>query len=200
VAIEQDADRLQAIEEDHPGNFLYIQGDCTDDEVLADANIQHARGLVAAMASDKDNLYLVVTARQINPTVRIVARGSDLQVVEKLKKAGADTVVSPSFIGGMRMVSELIRPEVVRFLDVMLKDPRNYRIEEVALPEGSRFHGQTVGAHVERTADVSVLAVHTGKGEYIYNPADDFQLRQGMTLVVLGPMDEVIRLRGLAAS
>ena len=200
VAVDQDEARLQTIEEDHPGDFLYLVGDCTDDEVLTDANVPAARGLVAAMASDKDNLYLVVSARQLNPRARIVARGSDLQVVEKLKKAGADTVVSPSFIGGMRMVSELIRPEVVRFLDVMLKDPRNYRIEEVELPAGSRFHGQTVGDHVERRANVSVLAVHTGGGEYVYNPADDYQLRSGMTLVVLGPMDEVIRLRGLATA
>ncbi|HTM22507.1 MAG TPA: potassium channel family protein, partial [Kofleriaceae bacterium] len=106
VSIDHDAERLQQIEEDHPGAFLYLVGDCTDDELLADANLPAARGLVAAMASDKDNLYLVVTARQLNPRMRIVARASDVVVTEKLKRAGADTVVSPSFIGGMRMVSE----------------------------------------------------------------------------------------------
>jgi voltage-gated potassium channel len=198
VTIDHDQERLALIEADHPGDFLHLMGDCTDDELLADVNLPAARGLVAAMASDKDNLYLVVTARQVNPRMRIVARASDVSVIEKLKKAGADSVVSPSFIGGMRMVSELIRPEVVRFLDVMLKDSRNYRIEEILLPAGSPLHGGTVGGNIERTANVAVLAVHHN-GDYVYNPRDDFELNQGMTLVVLGPMDEVIRLREMAA-
>src|SRR6185436_1502439 len=97
------------------------------------------------LSSDKDNLYLTVSARQTNPAVLIVARCAGLSRVEKIRKSGADAVVSPNFIGGMRLVSELLRPAVVRFLDDMLRDKRAaYRIEEVQLGDGAAGLGATL--------------------------------------------------------
>ncbi|MEO8553120.1 MAG: potassium channel family protein, partial [Kofleriaceae bacterium] len=134
IAIDTREAELKEIADRHPkASYSYIAGDATDDDVMAQTNLAQARGLVAALSSDKDNLYLTVSARQTNPTARIVARAAELSHVEKIKRAGADAVVSPNFIGGMRLVSELLRPAVVAFLDDMLRDRRVYRIAEVRL-------------------------------------------------------------------
>ncbi len=202
VAIDTDRPRLEHLAEIYPPSlFKYIVGDATDDDVLAEANLPEARGVVAALHSDKDNLFVVVSARQENPKARIVARGSELQILEKLKKAGADTVVSPNYIGGLRMVSELLRPQVVKFLDEMRRDKAKVRIEEVDVPDGSPLHGKTLVKSAIRTevADVLVLAVQVrGKEGYRYNPGADFLLEGGMTLVVLGPLAQVEQLRRMA--
>ncbi len=204
VGIDASAERLEALASAHEGqNFMYIVGDATEDEVLSSANLSRARGLVAALASDKDNLYLVVTARQTNPKVRIVARGSDLHILDKLKRAGADTVVSPNYIGGMRMVSELVRPQVVRFLDVMLRsDDSPIRIEEVLVNADSRYVGRTLAeANIRRDLEVTVLAaLEAGSDSYHYNPDGDFAIAAGMTLVVLGAIPAVDKVREAAGS
>ena len=202
VAIDTDQARLEHMAEVYPKSlFKYIVGDATDDDILAEANLPQARGVVAALHADKDNLFVVVSARQENPRARIVARGSELQFLEKLKRAGADTVVSPNYIGGLRMVSELIRPQVVKFLDEMRRDKAKVRIEEVEVPDGSPLAGKTLAESAIRTeaADILVLAVQIpGKEGYRYNPGADFRLDARMTLVVLGPLAQVDQLRKLA--
>lgn len=202
VAIDLDEEKLERSSQHWGGTkagFYYIAGDATDDDALAAANVAKARGIVAALAGDKDNLFLVVTVRQLNSKARIVARGSDLKVLEKLKRAGADTVVSPNYIGGMRMVSELVRPAVVRFLDVMLKDSKGMRIEEVEIGAASRYAGLSVAeTAIRRDAGVSILAVRQAGGDYVYNPDKDFVIEAGTTLVVLGEVGAAAKLRRLA--
>jgi voltage-gated potassium channel len=202
VAIDLSEEKLEGLSEKSGGakaGFYYIAGDATDDDVLAAANTAHARGIVAALANDKDNLFLVVTVRQLNAKARLVARGSDLKVLEKLKRAGADTVVSPNYIGGMRMVSELVRPAVVRFLDVMLKDSKGMRIEEVEITAASKYAGRTVeDTHIRTEAGVSILALREPSGSYVYNPEKDQRITAGMTLVVLGEAAAAAKLRRLA--
>ncbi|RMH42078.1 MAG: potassium channel protein [Deltaproteobacteria bacterium] len=199
VVIDRDAERLAEIAAQHQeGAFDYVVGDATEDEVLERANIAEAAGVVAALADDKDNLYLTVAVRSVNPNARIVARGSDLGVLDKLRRAGAHAVVSPNYIGGMRMVSELVRPHVVRFLDEMLRDTnRNVRIEEVPVPPGSPVIGMRLGeARFRSELDVGVVAVLNAVGdEYTYNPGADFEIGERMTLVVLGPMSGIRALR-----
>jgi voltage-gated potassium channel len=190
VAIDMDGPRLEHFAELHPSpHFKFIIGDATDDEVLEQANLAGARGIVAAMANDKDNLYLTVSARQTNPRCRIVARGSELQVL--------DQVVSPNYIGGLRMVSELLRPQVVKFLDEMRRDKARVRIEEVLIPDGSMYAGKSLAQmNIRSTTEILVLAVQTpGSEGYRYNPGADFVLEGGMTLVVLGPLSQVEDLR-----
>ena len=180
----------------------HIQGDATDDAVLAAANLAAAAGLVATLPNDKDNLYLVVTARQANPRARIVARGSDLAVLDKLRRAGADAVVSPNFIGGMRIASELMRPQVVRFLDDMLRDREtHWRIEEVAIPAGSYLVGRALeDAELRRDFDIVVLAIRDEDGSTVYNPTAGQVISQESTLVVLGRLDRVDELRRRASA
>ncbi len=201
IAIDMDEHELKEIADRHPNAaYTYIVGDATDDDVIAQTNLGAAKGLVAALSSDKDNLYLTVSARQTNPSARIVARCAELSHVEKIKRAGADAVVSPNFIGGMRLVSELMRPAVVAFLDDMLRDRRAaYRIAEVRLGDRTADLGITLrDARVRERFGMTVLAMRPGDtGEWTYNPDANEKLSVGMTLVVLGSADQVKALQSV---
>jgi voltage-gated potassium channel len=203
VAIDVREGELREIAERFPkAEFSYLVGDATDDDVMAQTGMDKARGVVAALSSDKDNLYLTVSARQTNPGVRIVARCAELSHVEKIRRSGADAVVSPNFIGGMRLVSELLRPAVVRFLDDMLRDRRAaYRIEEVRLGDGAAGLGATLrDARVRERFGMTVLAVRARDNQsWVYNPDANEKLGPGMTLVVLGSAEQVAELRRVAA-
>lgn len=203
VAIDTDEAELRDIAARHPeAPFTYIVGDATDDDVIAQVNLAAARGLVAALASDKDNLYLVVSARLTGANLRIIARCAELSHVDKLKRAGADGVVSPNHIGGMRMVSEMVRPSVVRFLDEMLRDQRGtFRIEEVTVAAGVGLDGKTLReADVRGRFGMSVLAIRDVPDQpWIYNPGADHRIRGGAVLVVMGETAQVKALRDHAA-
>lgn len=202
IAIDLVERELKEIAAKYPkATFSYLVGDATDDDVLAQANLPAARGLVAAMSSDKDNLYITVSARQAYAHLRIVARAAELTHVDKLKKSGADAVVSPEFIGGMRLVSEMMRPAVVKFLDDMLRDKRAaYRIEDVKIGASLESLGTTLGdARIRDRFGMSVLALRPSDADaWTYNPEPDSKLVPGMTLVVLGDPQQVSLLRQAA--
>jgi voltage-gated potassium channel len=179
-----------------PG-MLYVHGDASIDHVLEHAGIARAKGLAATLPDDKDNVFVSITARALNPSLRIVAKMTEDTAETKLKRAGANATVSPSQIGGMRLVSELVRPNVVQFLDTMLRDRQQaLRVEEVSIPAGSSL----IGAPLRETTirdqtKVLVLAVHTAGDSYVYNPGPDFVLEVGMTLVVLCQSEDIRKLR-----
>jgi voltage-gated potassium channel len=202
IAIDTREDELKELAAKHPkAQYSYVVGDATDDDIMAQTNLPAARGLVAALSSDKDNLYLTFSGRQINPTMRIVARAAEISHVDKIKRSGADAVVSPNFIGGMRLVSELLRPAAVRFLDDMLRDRRvAYRIEEIRLGEGVSSLGSTLReVRVRERYGMTVLAVSSPDGSWTYNPDASEKLGPGMTLVVLGSAEQVAKLRDASA-
>jgi voltage-gated potassium channel len=203
VAIDMRESELREIASKFPrAEYTYIVGDATDDDVMAQTGLERARGLVAALSSDKDNLYLTVSARQSNSAIRIVARCAELSHVEKIRRSGADAVVSPNFIGGMRLVSELLRPAVVRFLDDMLRDKRApFRIEEVRLGDGATGLGATLrDARIRERYGMTVLAVRASDNQsWVYNPDANEPIGPGMTLVVLGSAEQVIELRRATA-
>jgi voltage-gated potassium channel len=196
IAIDLDENELKEIADDYPkADYTYLVGDATDDEVMESANLANARGFVAALASDKDNLYLTVSARQTNPSIRIVARCAEVSHLEKIRKSGADSVVSPNYIGGMRLVSEMVRPSVVKFLDEMLRDKRSaFRFDEVTIKKDDIA---TLGeARVRERFGMSVVAVRKAAMDgFTYNPDDDTKLAPGMVLVVLGSAEQVAKLR-----
>jgi voltage-gated potassium channel len=203
LAIDVREAELREIADRFPkAELAYLVGDATEDDIMAQMGLERARGMVAALSSDKDNLYLTVSGRQLNPNVRIVARCAELSHVEKIRRSGADAVVSPNFIGGMRLVSELLRPAVVRFLDDMLRDKRAaYRIDEVRLGERAAGLGATLrDARIRERFGMTVLAVRASDNQsWVYNPDPDQTLAPGMTLVVLGSAEQVTELRGQAA-
>jgi voltage-gated potassium channel len=194
VVIEREPERVEALMK--LGNVFYILGDATDDDILLRAGIVRAASLAAALSTEKDNLFLTLTARQLNPSIRIVARGLDPVVDRKLRKAGADAVVSPTYIGGLRMASELIRPTVVSFLDTMLRDTSaTIRFEEINISPNSRFINKTIQSTKLRDHDLLVVALRkAGSSGFIYNPPADTILTEGTRLVVLGESNRIREL------
>ena len=180
----EEAGRVQAELSDVP----VIVGDPAKDEVLLAAGVLRAAGLVACTDADKENLVVTLTARQLNPTLRIVTRVMEVEGEPKLRKVGADAVVSPNYIGGLRMASELIRPTVVTFLDTMLRDKeRNLRIDEIRIPEGSPSIGMPLnGLGLDRIPGALLLAERDSDGNWHYNPPRNEKVTPGMVLIFLG--------------
>ena len=207
VVIEMHEDKVQKLREHSDldvSRLLYIIGDATDDHVLAEAGVERARGLIVALSVDKDNLVIIVMVRQMNPKIRIVARCTDPKFAEKMLKAGANSTVSPNHIGGLRMASELLRPHVVSFLDLMLKEQsRTLRVEEIEV--GSPWIGKTLGQLDLRTAyNLLPMAVKrpgsAEDGNYHVNPPDSLALEKGMVLIVIGDVKDLHRVREAVVS
>jgi len=184
VDIDQDrVDRLTA----EIGPFLSVVGDAAEDHVLLDAGIEHAAGLIASLPDDRDNLFVTITARALSDQLRIVTKTIEPESESKVRRAGADAVVSPNHIGGMRMASEMLRPKAVKFLDEMLRDRHaSRRIEEVLIPQGSPLVGRTLSqARLRQQADSLVIAIRKTDGTHFYNPPGNFQLAPGQTLIAM---------------
>lgn len=200
VIVDIDSERVRAVREElrEIGDVPYVIGDAMEDRVLEAAGVDRAWGLIAALPSDRDNLFITITAREMNGNLRIVSKAVDLRSARKMRIAGADSVVSTNFIGGLRMVSEMIRPQVVEFMDIMLRDKdKNLRVEELNVTKLSGLHGKTLGeSNVRQYGNLLVIAVKIPEtDEYIYGPGSDFVLKEGMVLVVLGETEHVAKLR-----
>lgn len=203
VVVEIDPDRADQLREMDPG-ALVLEADATEDETLVHARIGHARGLVAALSADTDNLFVCLTARDLQPKLTIVARAFDEHTTTKLHRAGADHVVSPNITGGIRMASVLLRPQVVSFLDVVtLAEDISLRLEEVTVPETSALVDQdlaTAGVR-ERTGLIVIAIRHQEatprEASSLYNPGPEESIRPGDTLIVLGEPEQVDRLQQL---
>ncbi len=208
VVLDQNEDNVKRFKEHDPqqyGEMLYIIGDATDENVLDQAGITHAAGMIAGVHGDKDNLVITVVARQKNPKIRIIARCTDVKFAERMLKAGANSTVSPNQIGGLRMASELLRPHVVGFLDMMLKEKSStLRIEEIDVTEGSSWAGHSLSKiNLRGTYNLLALAVKTSGDtrmpRFWVNPPDEVQLTPGMVVIVMGNVADVHRARHDAA-
>ena len=200
VMVDSDAERLESMHtllHTAPDNLLYIVGDATDDAILEEAGIERAKGLAAALRNDKDNLYITLSARQTSPRMRIIARATEKDAPQKMLRAGADQVVSPNLIGGRRIAAEMVRPEVVEFLDTMMLDmDRNTRFEQVVVPAGSPLVGKRFSdAEFRAATDILIIAIRDKHGTYTYNPGPDVALTEDSTLIVFGASAAVIRLK-----
>jgi voltage-gated potassium channel len=198
VVVENNEEQIKKLEEDK--NILFIAGNAAEDEILIKAGIRSAAGLISALSSDKDNLFVVLTARNINPNLRIISRAIDEGTVPKLYKAGADKVVSTEAIGGLRMASEMVRPTVVSFLDTMLRERETtLRIEETEIPIGSPLAGKTLREVdiPEKTGLIVVALKEKETEKYSYNPLPEVKLREKDILIVLGELKGLEKLQEL---
>lgn len=181
------------------GDLMYIKGDATDDQNLIAAGIETAAGILIALPSDKDNLYVTMTARMLNQSIRIISRMIDQNLEPKLRKAGANYVVSPNYIGGLRMASEMIRPTVVNFLDSMLRSSQgNLRIHQITVSENSAMEGRKIKeTGLTDKFNLLVLGARQAAREIEFNPSPEQVLTNGTTLIVMGEVDDIARARKL---
>jgi voltage-gated potassium channel len=199
VVVDPDRARLDKLAAG--AGILFLEGDPADDDVLRRAGIAKARGVLLSLPTDEANLFVTVTARQLNPQVRIVAKGIDVKSHEKMLRAGADYAVSPAFIGGMRMVSQMVRPAAVTFLDMMLRErDKAYRVDEVVVGPGSPLAGRRLdasGVRDEREALLVAVKREGGPG-YVFNPPAETVLREKDVLVFITTPESRRRIEALA--
>jgi voltage-gated potassium channel len=185
VVIDNDHEQIALCTED---GHLCVEGDATDDEVLESVGLERAQGLIAALDSDADNIFVVLTARQLSKELLVVARADREESESKLRKAGADRVLTPAVIGGRRMASLALKPLVSEYLDVVMRAENiEYRLEEYEIGEHSCLAGATLrsAALRERTGAL-VIAVHSPDEGFNTNPSPDLILEAGHRLVVMG--------------
>ena len=199
VVVDKSLENIQKLLEEH--SFPYIEGDAADETILRKAGVERAKGLVTTLPEDKDNLFVVLTARELNPKMRIVAKSVEEETRSKLLKVGADSVVSPNNIGGLRMASEMIRPAVVTFLDSMMRDPEmTLRVEEATIKKDSDFIEKNIAeADIGKKTGVIVVAVKDAQtGRYVFNPSSSMKLKEDDILIMIGNLAQVQNLRRLA--
>jgi voltage-gated potassium channel len=184
-------------------DLLTVVGDATDENVLQQAGLDRARGLVTCLASDKDNLVVTVLVRQQNLTTRIVARYKEASFSGRMLKAGANSTVSPNHIGGLRLASEVLRPHVVSFLDLMLQEKsRTLRIEEILISARSPWLGQTLKQlRLQARHNLMCLAVKgpgdSGHGFWV-NPPEQLRIALGAVIIVMADVKDIRRARSEA--
>ena len=189
---EKNIERCNRIE-----NLLYIKGDATDDQNLLSAGIERAAGIIIALPSDKDNLYITMTARMLNKKIRIISKMINQKLEPKLKKAGANSVVSPNFIGALRMASEMIRPAAVDFLDSMLRSKKqNLRIHQITVSAHSSAVGKKISeSGIKDKFNLLVVGAKQNSEEIEFNPSPSQVLKDGMALIVMGKVEDIARAR-----
>jgi voltage-gated potassium channel len=197
VAIDRDEARLRELVDSFgTGSLFYVVGDATHDNALLSAGIVRASGVVAALTDDADNLYVTLSARALNADARIIAKAIVPEAEAKMRRAGASAVVSPNTIGGKRMASELVRPEVVEFLDQLQRADHSLRLEEVRIPAKSPWVGKMLrDAPIRPATRALVIAKRTRDGIFHYNPGPESTIEAGMTLIILGEGEDVSAVR-----
>ncbi|WP_081853884.1 potassium channel family protein [Candidatus Magnetobacterium casense] len=176
--------------------MLFINGDATLDEILNEAGIDRARGLVSVLSSDAQNLFVVLSARVLNPTIKIVARAAEDSSEKKLLRAGADRVIAPYHIGGLKIAHTILKPAVVDFLEfATMSGNIELQMEEVIVAEGSELADRVISdSGIGRNLRIIIVAIKRQGGKMTFNPTHNTFIMPGDTLIALG---EVTRLKEL---
>ncbi len=197
VIIENDEDRIAELVEE---NLLHVKGDATSDEVLIKAGIQKATSLISALPSDADNLYVVLSSRQLNKELTIVSRASNDSSDNKLRIAGANNVIMPDKLGGDHMASLLVTPDIVEFVDMLSMDSDNaMNLEEIVVEElPKEFLLKSIrDLDLRHKTGCTVIGFKTPENRYVVNPDADTKLMSGSKLIVLGNADQIRKLNKL---
>jgi voltage-gated potassium channel len=180
--------------------MLAVAADATRDDTLRQVGIERARGLVAALATDADNLFVLLSAKGLNPKLYVAARAAEEGAEEKMRRAGADAVFAPYSITGHRLAQSLLRPHVVQFLDFTTKDiAMDISIEQVRVSAGSEVAAKTIREmQVRSKMGVIVMAIRRRDGNMLFNPPADTGVEAGDYLIVMGKQEDLTALEELA--
>lgn len=173
--------------------LLFVEGDATDEKVLQEAGVERARGLISVAPSDADNTFIVLTARGLNPNLFIVARSIKIEDEAKLRRAGADRVMSPYILGGKRMAWAVLRPTVVDFLESAVDhDSLHLELGEVTVSAESDFVSKTIReSGIRERSGATVVGIRTRTGAFTSSPSPDITIHEGDVLVVVGTPDQL---------
>ena len=202
VVIEHDRQVAEDFMNHSEARIPVVVGDATNDDVLKEAGIERALGVVFALGNDRDNLFATITARRLDPDLRIVTRGEDPMSEQKFLMAGATSVIFTNVLGGMRMAAELVRPEVTTFLDLMMHDHGHYRrVEELPIPDHSPLIGKPLrNTEIRKHTDALIIAIHDAQThDYHFNPTPDTVIRANTKLILLTLIEDVDTLEALIA-
>lgn len=197
VIIERKANLLREIQEE---GFFFVEGDATDDDTLLDAGIKKAGSLITSLPSDADNLYVVISSRQLNSKIAIVSRATNESTQKKLKIAGADNVIMPDKLGGEHMASLLVTPDLVEFVNRISIDGENSaNLEEISVEDLPKEYilKSIRDLDLRKKTGCSVIGFVTAKGDYIINPTSDMILEHNSNLIVLGRPDQIAKIKEL---
>jgi voltage-gated potassium channel len=175
----------------------FIVGDATVDQVLMDAGIERAKALITTLPEDADNVFVVLTAREINPDLKIISRASVDSSDQKLRRAGADNVVMPDKVGGTHMATLIMQPDVIEFFDLVSNQNNDIKLEEIpyeSLPE--EFKGHSIqDLEIRKRSGANIIGLKTSSGSYIINPSPSEKITEGSKLFVLGMIDQIETLK-----
>ncbi len=199
VVIENDACRQEKMDED---GVLYLIGEATDENLLIKAGIKNAKGLLTAVATDADNVFLTLIAKQLNPNLFIVARAIQNTAKRTLLAAGAEKVISPYDLGARRMAHAILRPTVIKFLELAFTDDAtDVQVEELRVRDSSRLlNVELKNSGIRRDLDLIILTIKKADGSMIFNPKADTRIEADDTLVVVGRAKSVIELEQMMRS
>jgi len=196
VVIEKNEIRIKAMDED---GVLYLLSSATDEDTLVKAGIQHAKGLFTALATDADNVFLVLTAKQHNPSIFVVARAEQNSTKKTLSAAGANKVISPYAIGARRMAHAVLRPTVIEFLELAFSDENtSIGVEEFVVKAGSCMADKTlIESGIRKELNLIILSIKKADGQLQFNPAADTRIEAGDTVIAVGEEKSMARFSRL---
>ncbi|QDU35903.1 Voltage-gated potassium channel Kch [Maioricimonas rarisocia] len=184
VIIDRDLPRLEEIAQEH--DWLYLHGDATDDEVLVQAGIERARALATVLATDADNVYVVLSARMLSADAQIIARSSDDAAVQKLERAGASRVISPFSSGAVKMARFMLNPSIEDFLEITDARGSELELADVQIREGSPYIGMKLAETDLSRKGVMVIGIRRASGERLLPPSGNAMIHVGDSLFAFG--------------
>ena len=197
LVVEKNPHQVERLERE---GHMYVEGDATDDETLQAAGIEHAKGLITAVTSDTDNVYITLTARGLNPKLFILARAGEEGAEKKLMRAGASKVISPYTIGANRIAQAILRPSVVDFIELATASEHlELQIEEICIAADSELAGKTlVDSGIRQRMGIIIVGIKASDGKMTFNPPSDKTIEPDSVLIILGERPAISQLEKIA--
>ena len=190
VVIDNDPEVIQKVMDE---GFVYCRGDATHDKTLIEAGIKRAKGIVCVLPTDAENLYVILTAKELNQNIFILSRSEEEESEHRLIRAGADRVMSPYTLGGVRMAMAILRPAMLDFIEITTsRQSLELRMEEVSICKGSPFIGRSLEeSEIRKRFGLIIVAVKKDTGKMIFNPMANYLIDEGDRLIAMGEDENV---------